>query len=74
MKTKFTISDLDATTIDWILLYEPEKPTPFTTLQGTEHVWNWDFISGNLLQDGVPLTGAEGYSIVIEPYVEVSDA
>lgn len=70
MKVKLTISDLDASTVDWILLYEPDKATPFTTLQGTEHIWNWDFTTGNLLKDGVPLTGAEGYSIIIERYQE----
>lgn len=68
MKIKLTISDLDHSTVDWILVYEPEKATPFTTLQGTEHIWNWDFISGNLLKDGTPLLGSEGYSIVIERY------
>jgi len=56
--------------IDWILHYEPQNETPFTTLQGTEHSWNWDFTTGNLLKDGVPLTGAEGYSIIIEKYQE----
>lgn len=68
MKIKLTISDLDLTTVDWILLYEPDKATPFTTLQGTEHIWNWDFTTGNLLKDGVALLGSEGYSIVIERY------
>lgn len=71
MKVKFTISDLDLTTVDWILLYEPEKAIPFTTIQGTEHIWNWDFVSGNLLKDGVPILGSEGYSIVIENVLEV---
>lgn len=66
MKVKFIISDIDLTSIDWILLYEPEKAIPFTTIQGTEHIWNWDFVSGNLLKDGVPILGSEGYSIVIE--------
>lgn len=66
MKVKFIISDLDLTSIDWILLYEPEKAIPFTTIQGTEHIWNWDFVSGNLLKDGTPVLGSEGYSIVIE--------
>lgn len=70
MTTKFTISDLDLSTIDWILLYAPQNAIPFTTLQGTEHIWNWDFTTGNLLKDGVPLSGAEGYSIVIERYEE----
>jgi hypothetical protein len=70
MKTKFTISDLDLSTPDWILLYEPDKAIPFTTLQGTVHIWNWDFTTGNLLKDGVPLSGTEGYSIVIERYEE----
>lgn len=71
MKVKFIISDLDLTSIDWILLYEPEKAIPFTTIQGTEHIWNWDFVSGNLLKDGVPILGSEGYSIVIENVLEV---
>lgn len=71
MKVKFTISDLDLTTVDWILLYEPEKAIPFTTIQGTEHIWNWNFVSGNLLKDGVPILGSEGYSIVIENVLEV---
>lgn len=71
MKVKFIISDLDLTTVDWILLYEPEKAIPFTTIQGTEHIWNWDFVSGNLLKDGVPILGSEGYSIVIENVLEV---
>jgi hypothetical protein len=66
MKVKFIISDIDLTSTDWILLYEPEKAIPFTTIQGTEHIWNWDFTSGNLLKDGAPLLGSEGYSIVIE--------
>lgn len=70
MTTKFTISDLDLSTPDWILLYDPQNAIPFTTLQGTEHIWNWDFTTGNLLKDGVPLSGAEGYSIVIERYEE----
>lgn len=70
MTTKFTISDLDLSTPDWILLYAPQNAIPFTTLQGTEHIWNWDFTTGNLLKDGVPLSGAEGYSIVIERYEE----
>ncbi len=70
MKTKFTISDLDLTTTDWILIYDPAQSTPFTTLQGTEHIWNWDFTTGNLLKDGTPLLGSEGYSIVIERYEE----
>jgi hypothetical protein len=68
MKIKLTISDLDLTTVDWILLYEPDKAAPFTTLQGTDHIWNWDFTTGNLLKDGVALLGSEGYSIVIERY------
>lgn len=71
MKVKFIISDLDSSTVDWILLYEPEKAIPFTTIQGTEHIWNWDFVSGNLLKDGVPILGSEGYSIVIENVLEV---
>ena len=71
MKVKFIISDLDSSTVDWILLYEPEKAVPFTTIQGTEHIWNWDFVSGNLLKDGVPILGSEGYSIVIENVLEV---
>jgi hypothetical protein len=71
MKVKFIISDLDSSTVDWILLYEPEKSVPFTTIQGTEHIWNWDFVSGNLLKDGVPILGSEGYSIVIENVLEV---
>jgi hypothetical protein len=70
MTTKFTIQDLDLSTPDWILLYTPQNAIPFTTLQGTEHIWNWDFTTGNLLKDGVPLSGAEGYSIVIERYEE----
>ena len=70
MTTKFTISDLDLSTIDWILLYDPQNAIPLTTLKGTEHIWNWDFTTGNLLKDGVPLSGAEGYSIVIERYEE----
>jgi len=69
MKVKFIISDLDLTTVDWILLYEPEKAIPFTTIQGTEHIWNWNFVSGNLLKDGVPILGSEGYSIVIEQVI-----
>jgi len=73
MKTKFTISDLDLSTVDWVLVYDPSNATPFTTLQGTEHIWNWDFTSGNLLKDGIPLLGSEGYSIIIEKY-EVTDA
>lgn len=70
MRTKLTISDLDLTTTDWILVYDPSLSVPFTTLQGTEHVWNWDFTTGNLLKDGTPLTGVEGYSIIIEKYEE----
>jgi hypothetical protein len=70
MTTKFTIQDLDLSTPDWILLYDPQNAIPFTTLQGTEHIWNWDFTTGNLLKDGVPLSGADGYSIVIERYEE----
>lgn len=73
MKIKLTISDLDLTTTDWILLYEPEKSVPFTTIQGTEHVWNWNFVNGNLMKDGVPLLGSEGYSIVIENTEDVND-
>lgn len=68
MKTKFTISDVELTTVFWILVYDPLLSTPFTTLQGTEHVWNWDFIAGNLLKDGSPLLGSNGYSITIELY------
>lgn len=71
MKVKLTICDLDLTTTDWILLYEPDKAVPFTTLQGTEHVWNWDFTTGSLLKDGVPLSPTEGYSITIEPVGKV---
>ncbi len=37
--------------------YEPNYLVPFTTLQGTEHVWVWDFISGEFLKDGAPLLG-----------------
>ena len=66
MKVKFIISDLDLTTIDWILLYEPEKAVPFTTIQGTEHIWHWNFVNGCLMKDGTPLLGSEGWSIIIE--------
>ena len=41
----------------WVLRYAPNSLTPFTTLQGTEHVWVWDFISGEFLIDGAPLLG-----------------
>lgn len=42
-------------TVEWTLRYCPESSTPFTTLQGTEHVWVWDFITGAFLKDGETL-------------------
>lgn len=51
----FSPPDFD--TIAWVLKYAPNSLTPFTTLQGTEHVWVWDFISGEFLKDGAPLLG-----------------
>jgi hypothetical protein len=41
----------------WILRYAPSEPVPFTTLEGTECSWVWDFISGAFLKDGEVLTG-----------------
>jgi len=63
MQTKFTIVEPDTDVVEWVLRHNPAWPVPFVTLQGTEHVWNWDFISGELMQDGVPLLG---FAIAIE--------
>lgn len=41
----------------WVLKYAPNSTVPFTTLQGTECAWVWDFISGAFLKDGETLTG-----------------
>jgi len=54
MKIKFTISDVLTSEVCWILLYQPDQETPFATLFGGHHVWNWDFCTGNLLKDGIP--------------------
>lgn len=47
----------DFSTIAWILKYEPNSSVPFTTVQGTEHFWVWDFVSGSFLKDGETLVG-----------------
>jgi len=59
----FSIIDFVSDQVVWKLRHNPSWEIPFVTLAGTQHIWNWDFISGNLLQDGVPLTG---YTIMIE--------
>ena len=41
----------------WILRYAPSEPVPFTTLEGFECSWVWDFISGAFLKDGEVLSG-----------------
>lgn len=74
MKTLFTISNVELSTVHWKLLYDPSQPVPFMTLEGTEHVWNWDFTCGNLIKDGEPLLGSEGYSIQIELWYEEQNA
>jgi hypothetical protein len=56
MRTKFTLSDPDTATVMWVLMYDLNNPIPFTTEYGTPHVWNWDFIRGELTQDGVAFT------------------
>jgi len=70
MKTKFTISDVDTSEVQWILLYAPENEIPFSTLFGSAHVWNWDFCTGNLLKDGLPLPASDGHTISIEAVEE----
>jgi hypothetical protein len=66
MKIKFTISDVLTSEVCWTLLYQPDQETPFATLFGGHHVWNWDFCTGNLLKDGIPLPPESGYGITIE--------
>jgi len=58
----FLIQDPDTDEVIWNLSYNPSWATPFVTVAGSEHIWNWDFVSGALLQDGEPLLG---YSVVI---------
>jgi hypothetical protein len=59
----FTIIDVDGKRAGWKLRHNPAWEIPFTTIEGTPHVWNWNFADGSLLQDGVPL---RGYTIGIE--------
>jgi hypothetical protein len=64
MPLLFTIMDPDTDAVVWVLHYNPAWEIPFVTVQGTPHVWNWDFITGALLQDGQPLIG---YAVTIVP-------
>jgi hypothetical protein len=53
MTYTLTIFDIqDLSTPEWMLRYDPSASAPFTTLQGSEHSWVWDFISGSFLKDG----------------------
>ena len=63
MNIIFTLTNVDTQTQDWVLTHNPQWETPFETISGLPHVWNWDFINGNLLKDGEALSG---YTITIE--------
>ena len=47
-----TITPVGSATPHWVLKYVPDSATPFTTIEGTEQVWVWDFIGGALMKDG----------------------
>ncbi len=63
MTVIFIISDVEMKQIGWKLHHNPTWDIPFVTVDGTHHVWNWDFTSGNLLKDGEPLIG---HTILVE--------
>jgi len=47
----------DFNSIEWVLKYAPNSSVPFSTIQGVEALWVWDFVTGALLKDGEALTG-----------------
>jgi len=63
MRTRFTLTDIETGETVWVLIHDPEKEIPFTTVQGTPRIWNWDFIRGVLVCDGEPVTA---YGIAVE--------
>ena len=63
MRFILTITPVGSTAEAWKLAHNPAWEIPFITLEGTVHIWNWDFVNGNLLKDGEQLVG---YTITIE--------
>lgn len=57
MNTLLTIIDPDTDVVEWVLRHNPSWAVPFVTVQGSEHIWNWNFITGELIKDGEPLLG-----------------
>jgi len=53
----FTLTNVDTQQVDFILHHNPLWEVPFVTISGESgHVFNWDFVDGSMLMDGVNMT------------------